>query len=425
MKGLYKKFIESTGVCTDTRKLKTGNIFFALKGPSFNGNEYAEKALKNGASFAVIDEKKIQRNQQYILVEDVLNSLQALAQYHRAQLKIPIIAITGSNGKTTTKELMHAVLKTTFKTFATQGNLNNHIGVPLSLLSIHEKHEIAIIEMGANHQGEIAAYCAWTSPKFGLITNIGSAHLEGFGGIEGVIKGKTELYTSLVHNNGLVFYHEDDDLIKEKSKMIAQRLSYGKSNSADYSFKVLNENPTVKISFQHIEITSNLTGGYNATNIMAAAAVGAYFGVSTENIKTGIESYFPDNNRSQIVEKNGVKFIMDAYNANPTSMRAALESFAKMNVPQKMVIMGDMFELGPTSAEEHSSILKKSVELGFDKIIAVGQKFSEHQENFDIQFFPNTESLKQWFQVQNFDNYTILIKGSRGMKLESLLESHQ
>jgi UDP-N-acetylmuramoyl-tripeptide--D-alanyl-D-alanine ligase len=424
IKKLYSQFKHSTGVCTDTRNLEKGNLFFALKGPTFNGNEFAEKALNDGAKYAVIDDERYKKDERYILVEDVLSTLQELAKYHRKQLKIPIICITGSNGKTTTKELLATVLKTTFKTFATQGNLNNHIGVPLSLLSIKKEHEIAIIEMGASHQGEIAAYCAWALPQIGLITNIGSAHLEGFGGIEGVIKGKTELYQSLANNKGLVFYHEDDDIIREKSKMIPKRISYGKNKNADYSFKVLKENPTVKISFQDVEITSNLTGAYNATNIMVAAAVGAHFGVSNENIKKGIESYFPDNNRSQIIEKNGVKYIMDAYNANPTSMQAALESFAKMNAPQKMVIMGDMFELGSSSSKEHLHILEVANTLGFDKIIAVGEHFSAHQENFDIQFFSNTESLKTWFQNQKLEDYNILIKGSRGMKLESLLESH-
>lgn len=419
---LYDLFIKSTGVCTDTRKLIDGNIFFALKGPSFNGNEYAERALENGASFAVIDEERFKKNEQYILVDDVLSSLQELAKFHREQFNIPIIAITGSNGKTTTKELMAAVLKTTFNIFATEGNLNNHIGVPLSLLSIKKEHKMAIIEMGANHQGEIAAYCQWVLPNFGLITNIGSAHLEGFGGIEGVIKGKTELYKSLSQNKGLVFYNEDDALLKKESEIIEKRISYGKSDTANYSFQVLEENPTVKILFQDVEIQSNLTGGYNATNIMVAVTIGAHFGVPKKNIKKGIENYFPDNNRSQIIEKDNVKYIMDAYNANPTSMRAALESFAKMDVSKKMIIIGDMFELGTKSNDEHLRILELTNSLNFDKIITVGEKFATHKEKFNFQFLPNVQKVKNWLQLQNLKGYTILVKGSRGMKLEGILE---
>lgn len=420
---LYDLFIKSTGICTDTRKLIDGNIFFALKGPSFNGNEYAERALENGASFAVIDEKEFKKNSKYILVDDVLFSLQELSKYHRKQLNIPIVAITGSNGKTTTKELMAAVLKTSFKTFATEGNLNNHIGVPLSLLSIKKEHEIAIIEMGANHQGEIAAYCQWVLPKFGLITNIGSAHLEGFGGIEGVIKGKTELYKALAKNDGLAFYNGDDNLLNEKSKIINQRISYGLNSTADYTFKLISENPFVKIAFKNEEIASNLTGGYNATNIMVAATIGTHFGVSSKDIKKGIENYFPDNNRSQIIEKNDIKYIMDAYNANPTSMQAALESFSKMDASKKMIIIGDMFELGASSDDEHLRILELVNSLSFDKILAVGEKFAMHMQKFNFQFLPNTQEVKNWLQLQNLKDYTILVKGSRGMKLEGVLEN--
>lgn len=423
-KGLYQLFVQSSGVCTDSRKLKKRNLFFALKGSSFNGNEYAEKAIENGASFAIIDEIKFKKNSQYLLVDDVLTSLQELAKHHRKQFDIPIIAITGSNGKTTTKELMAAVLKTTFNIFATEGNFNNHIGVPLSLLSIKKNHEMAIIEMGANHQGEIAAYCEWTLPNFGLITNIGSAHLEGFGGIEGVIKGKTELYKGLIENKGLVFYNADDRLLTEKSKVVHQKISYGLSSKADYTFKLISENPFVKIAFKDEEIASNLTGGYNATNIMAAVAVGAHFGVSNENIKRGIENYIPDNNRSQIIEKNGVKYIMDAYNANPTSMQAALESFSKMDASKKMIVIGDMFELGARSDDEHLSILELANSFNFDTVIAVGEKFAIHKEKFNFQFLENVQKVRNWLQLQNLKDYTVLVKGSRGMKLEGVLENN-
>lgn len=418
---LYNIFLKSTGVCTDTRKLQKDNLFFALKGPSFNGNEFAEKALKDGAAYAVIDEEKFKKDERFILVKEVLTALQALAKYHRQQLDIPIIAITGSNGKTTTKELTQAVLKTTFKTFATQGNLNNHIGVPLSLLSIKKEHEIAIIEMGANHQGEIAAYCEWVIPKFGLINNIGSAHLEGFGGIEGVIKGKTELYKSLAKNKGLVFYNEDDALLKEKSKLIKERVSYGTKKTADYTFDLISESPFVKIAFHGVEISSNLTGGYNFSNLMVAATIGAHFGVSIENIKKGIENYFPDNNRSQILEKDGVKYILDAYNANPTSMQAALESFAKMEAVKKMIIIGDMYELGRESEQAHQKILLLAKDLSFDKVLVVGNLFRKHRENFEFTFLNSANEAKEWLRNQNLKDYTILVKGSRGVKLETIL----
>lgn len=418
---LYNIFLKSTGVCTDTRKLQKDNLFFALKGPSFNGNEFAEKALNNGAAYAVIDEEKFKKDERFILVKDVLTALQALAKHHRQQLDIPIIAITGSNGKTTTKELTQAVLKTTFKTFATDGNLNNHIGVPLSLLSINKQHEIAIIEMGANHQGEIAAYCEWVMPKFGLINNIGSAHLEGFGGIEGVIKGKTELYKSLEKNKGLVFYNEDDALLKEKSKLIKERVSYGTKKTADYTFNFISENPFVKIAFSGVEISSNLTGGYNFSNLMVAVAIGVHFGVSIENIKKGIENYFPDNNRSQILEKDGVKYILDAYNANPTSMQAALESFAKMEASKKMIIIGDMYELGSESEQAHQKILQLIKDLSFDKVLVVGNLFSKHRENFEFTFLNSANEAKEWLRNQNLKDCTILVKGSRGVKLETIL----
>jgi UDP-N-acetylmuramoyl-tripeptide--D-alanyl-D-alanine ligase len=416
---LYPIFLKSSGISTDTRKIEAGNIFFALKGPSFNGNMFAEKALESGASHAVIDEKEFQTDERFILVDDVLNTLQQLAKHHRQQLTIPIIAITGSNGKTTTKELTHAVLSTKFNTFATHGNLNNHIGVPLSLLSISSVHEMAIIEMGANHQGEIASYCEWALPDFGMINNIGSAHLEGFGGIEGVIKGKTELYKSLAQNNGTVFYNADDALLEEKSKIIKTRISYGTNTNANYSFELIAESPFVKIKMQGTEIASNLTGTYNFPNLMAAAAIGAYFGLSVNEIKQGIESYVPANNRSQIVEKNGTKYIMDAYNANPTSMEAALRSFATLQATKKMIVIGDMFELGETSSSEHLRILQLAAEMTFDKVIAVGEKFGEHQHLFPFTFLKDASAVKEFLQRNQTEGYTILVKGSRGMKLET------
>lgn len=419
---LYEAFLNSTGISTDTRNVSEGNLFFALKGPTFNGNQFAERALSAGAKFAVIDEAQFKKDDRYFLVEDVLSTLQALAKFHREKLNIPIIAITGSNGKTTTKELANAVLSTKFNTFATFGNLNNHIGVPLSLLSINAKHEIAIIEMGANHQGEIAAYCQWALPNFGLINNIGEAHLEGFGGIEGVIKGKTELYTSLKNAKGTVFFNVDDALLTEKSSGIENKVSYGLNPNATHTFKVLQETPFVSVQMGETEIKSNLTGSYNIPNIMVACAIGKHFGLTEVQIKEGIEGYFPANNRSQILEKNGVKYIMDAYNANPTSMEAALQSFSKLQTIHKIVILGDMFEVGETTHIAHQKILQTVEKLGFEKAILVGKFFSEHKQNFPFNFFENAQDTKAYLNQLSLENSTILVKGSRAMKLETVVE---
>lgn len=418
---LYQLFLKSTGISTDTRKIKKGNIFFALKGPSFNANLFAEKALEGGASYAVIDESAFKKDDRFLLVKNVLETLQALAKHHRLQLNIPIIAITGSNGKTTTKELTNAVLSAAYQTFATQGNLNNHIGVPLSLLSITKEHQMAIIEMGANHQGEIASYCQWALPDFGLINNIGSAHLEGFGGIEGVIKGKTELYKSLSENGGTVFYNADDALLSEKSQIIPKRISYGQNPNADYVFEVVAETPFVSIKMDDTTINSNLTGSYNIPNIMVAATIGAHFGLTAQQIKSGIEGYVPDNNRSQIVEKNGARYIMDAYNANPTSMDAALRSFQVLEAEKKLVIMGDMFELGELSQTEHERILQITKELGFSEVMAIGKFFNAQKSNFNFTFFENATDAKEYFNSLDLKGYTILVKGSRGMKLEEIV----
>lgn len=418
---LYQLFLQSTGISTDTRKIQKGNIFFALKGPSFNGNQFAEKALEAGASYAVIDESAFKKDDRFILAENVLETLQALAKHHRLQLNIPIIAITGSNGKTTTKELTNAVLSTSYHTFATQGNLNNHIGVPLSLLSITKDHQMAIIEMGANHQGEIASYCQWALPDYGLINNIGSAHLEGFGGIEGVIKGKTELYKSLAENGGTVFYNADDALLSEKSKIISKRISYGKNPNADYVFEVVAESPFVSIKMSNTTINSNLTGSYNLPNMMVAAAIGAHFGLTAQQVKSGIEGYVPENNRSQIVEKNGARYIMDAYNANPTSMEAALRSFQVLEAEKKLVIMGDMFELGELSYSEHQRILQLTKDLGLSEVMAIGKYFNAQKSNFNFTFFENATDAKEYFNSLDLKGYTILVKGSRGMKLEEVV----
>lgn len=419
---IHALFLESTGVCTDTRVLQEKQLFFALKGDNFNGNRYAQNALEAGASYAIIDEEAFDKGAQYILVDDVLTSLQELASYHRDYVGTSIIAITGSNGKTTTKELLHAALAPKYKVFATKGNFNNHIGVPLSLLSITKAHELAIIEMGANHQKEIESYCVWTRPNFGLITNCGKAHLEGFGGIQGVIKGKTELYEAIEKNDGKVFYNSDDKVLSEQSAhKVRQRLSYGTNEMADYPYRLDTTEDFVKVLFDGVEIQSNLVGQYNGSNLAAALAIGKYFDVPVADMKKSIEAYHPDNNRSQISQHGSNQVVLDAYNANPTSMIAALENFERFKAAKKGVFLGDMFEVGETSAEEHAHIVSLLESLNFDFCVLVGKHFYEHK-NANFHFFEETEEAKSWFNTQDFHGYTFLIKGSRGMKMEGLLE---
>ena len=334
---IYQLFKSSTGVCTDTRNVKPGQLFFALKGENFNGNLYAEKALEIGALFSIVDEKSGE-NERLVLVEDVLTTLQHLAAYHRNQLAIPILAITGSNGKTTSKELILQVLSKKYRTIATNGNLNNHIGVPLSLLSINTDTEIAIIEMGANHQGEIASYCEWTRPTAGLITNIGLAHLEGFGGPEGVKKGKSELYTAVVKNKGTLFVNADDEVLQELVSTYKNIFTYGSHSEANVYGGIVDTNESLlTIEWQNTKIKSQLVGEYNLMNIMSAIALGVYFKVDEKDIQEGISAYQPDNNRSQIMVKGSNKIIMDAYNANPSSLKLAIENFGNSNQQKKNV----------------------------------------------------------------------------------------
>ena len=426
MNDLYSQFLESTGVATDTRAIEEGNIFFALKGDSFNGNRFADKALELGALFVVIDEKEYVTSERYILVEDVLKTLQELAAHHRSMFKIPVIGITGTNGKTTTKELINTVLSTKFNVFATKGNFNNHIGVPLSLLSITKETEIAIIEMGANHVGEIADYCKWVKPTLGLITNIGSAHLEGFGSFENIITAKTELYTELKENNKIIFFNDDDELVKSLVNDYEFRISYGNKESVDTRVKVLNSFPTVQLTLVEEDlvkerIRTNLFGEYNVSNISAALAIGSYFDISFELMKSGLEGYIPKNNRSEIREVGTNLVILDAYNANPTSVKAAVDSFSKLLGAQKVVMIGDMFELGKDSLKLHQEIVDFVCSSNFEKTIFVGKDFSQCTADNAI-FFETTEKLKQWFINEKMQASIILIKGSRGMKMESIID---
>jgi len=411
---LYKQ-IAGRQIITDTRKIVDNSIFFALKGENFNGNKFAEEALKKGAAFAVIDENKYKTSNKTLLVNDVLKTLQKLATYHRQQLKIPIIALTGSNGKTTTKELIKAVLSQKFKVCATVGNFNNHIGVPLTLLSMTKNTDIGIVEMGANHPGEIAFLCQLAEPNFGYITNFGKAHLEGFGSIEGVIKAKSEMYEYLKKTKGYTFVNIDD-LIQKKQARGIQQFSY----DAD-EIKLLSANPFVEITYNKALIKSHLIGDYNYKNIAAAIAVGAHFKIETNKIKEAIESYKPTNNRSQIIKKGTLQVILDAYNANPTSMQLALENFKQLTTKPKFLVLGDMFELGKTSQKEHQAVIKILEKMPFEKAFVIGENFYKTKtHNKNIQKFKYFEEFKSDYKLPK--KGIILVKASRGMALERLLD---
>lgn len=421
---LYEKFLDSSGISTDTRKIEEGKIFFALKGENFNGNLFAHQALDKGAKLIVADEKHFADHDHILIVDDVLNTLQMLANHHRQQLSLKVIAIGGSNGKTTTKELISQVLGCAFKTFATKGNLNNHIGVPLTLLSIPVETEIAIIEMGANHIGETALLCTIVQPDFGLITNNGKDHLEGYGTIEGVRKGNGELYDFLRNNNGIAFVCADQSDLMESSTDI-KRITYGQHERADCRGKIAERFPFLEVEWmnENVVLTSNLIGQYNFDNMMAAVAVGHFFEVSPEMIREAIASYIPSNNRSQILKQGSNTFILDAYNANPSSMMAALENFRLMPVDNKIVILGDMLELGKVSSEEHKQIVEVVMKENFRKAIFVGEEFGNVLSGtFDEALHFNTvTALKDWFDQQHFSGYTFLLKGSRRIGLEKLV----
>ena len=412
---LYKLYSEYFLVDTDTRNIRKNTIFFALKGEKFNGNKFAEKSLELGANFAVVDEKKYQTNNKIILVDNVLETLQKLANYHRKQLNIPIIGLTGSNGKTTTKELINVVLSKKYNAAATKGNLNNHIGVPLTLLSMTSKNEIGIVEMGANHQKEIEFLSSICEPDFGYITNFGKAHLEGFGGIEGVIKGKSEIYTFLKENNKTVIVNPEDIIQIQKTKDI-ESIHFDTKN-----LHFIDATPFVKLSYKNIIIKSNLLGKYNYTNIAAAITIGTQFKVSKERIKEAIETYTPKNNRSQIIDSQTNKIILDAYNANPSSMKVALENFASLPEENKVIILGDMFELGKDSLTEHQAIVDLSNTLNFKKQYFIGENF--HQTKTNKLQFKTYKELEDYIKKNPLENQSILIKGSRGMRLERILNT--
>jgi len=422
---IYQFFSEHQVISTDSRQIQPGSIFFALKGESFNGNAYAEKALEQGASFAVIDEPEYASNDKFFVVSDVLTTLQELARYHRMQFTIPVIGITGSNGKTTTKELIHNVLATKYRTLATRGNLNNHIGVPLTLLGITPETEIAIIEMGANHPGEIDLLCRIAQPDYGLITNIGKAHLGGFGGFEGVIRTKTELSRFLSEHCGVMFLNNRDELLVNRINNV-DLIRFGAPPGNVILLNLISD-PFVKLEVQFpdrsvVLIESKLYGRYNANNILAAASIGQHFGISSDRIKMAIEAYQPANNRSQIMKTDRNILILDAYNANPSSMEAALSMFDETDYPEKTVILGDMLELGEESDHEHQQILKFIDHFKFQHVYLVGPVFTRLNTKRENACFQDCDLARMWLEHHKIENSTVLIKGSRGIGLEKLTD---
>ena len=418
---LYLLFLQSTGACTDTRTIGQGNIFVCLKGENFNGNKFAKDALDKGASFVIVDEKEYQLNEQCILVDDTLNTLQELAYFHRQKLNIPVIGITGTNGKTTTKELLFAVLSKKYNVSATKGNLNNHIGVPLTLLSINPLDaEIAIVEMGANHIGEIGELCEIAQPNYGIITNIGKAHLEGFKSIDGVIQTKKALYNAVKEKEGTLFVNANDELLMSLSKDI-NRVSYGITGNVKGELLADKLYLTFNLSDYSTEVQTQLTGNYNFANAMVAVAVGLHFGVAIEDIKAALESYKPENNRSQIIQKESKTIIIDAYNANPSSMQAAIDNLLQISAEHKAVLLGDMFELGDDSIAEHQKVVDMLKNTTIEHVYLLGDTFAKTNAD-DSWKYTDYDDLANVLKQQLPENVTILIKGSRSMKMERFLD---
>ncbi len=421
---LYKIFQANPFIQTDTRKLVPGGIFFALSGANFDGNQFAAQALDKGVAYAVVDNADFAVNERCIMVANVLSTLQELAHFHRTQLDIPFIAITGSNGKTTTKELIAAVLQTRYKTYATEGNLNNHIGVPLTLLKIKPDAEMAIIEMGANHQKEIEGYCAIAMPTHGLITNCGKAHIEGFGGEEGVRKGKGELYDYLRANGGSIFRNTDLEYLEPMTNGISKQVTYGSTNAEYIGKPMMNGvflNVAVLTSHSEALIESHLVGEYNFPNVMAAVAVGRHFGISIDDIKGAISAYNPDNSRSQWMQKGSNQIILDAYNANPTSMKAAIQNFDTSKLASKLLWIGGMKEMGSEEMNEHRELVALIAKYNWDNVILVGKEFAGLAGQY--QWFNTSAEAAASVKNNPPQNSAILIKGSRGSKMELMLEA--
>jgi len=426
---LYGIFKKHPVICTDTRNIAKDAVFFALKGGTFNGNSFADEALGKGAACVVIDEAQYKKDDRFIIVTNVLESLQHLANFHRRQLKCPVIAITGSNGKTTTKELISRVLAKKFRTHFTKGNLNNHIGVPLTILAAPADTQILVVEMGANHQKEIETLCAIAMPDFGIINNVGKAHLEGFGGFEGVKKGKGELYEFLALHHGCAFVNGDNPHLREmmKRKNVKRRIVYGTDDFFDCSGKLVEAFPFLKVEWkskrQQGTISTQLVGEYNFENILAAVCIGNYFEVGAAQINQAIESYNPDNSRSQVVRRGTNTILLDAYNANPASMEAALKNFAAMGGSHKIIFLGEMAELGAESSREHQHISELIRKYDFEKVILVGKNFSEFSSSIAAEYFSTSAEAAGWAKEMKIKDALILIKGSRSSRMEAVLEA--
>jgi UDP-N-acetylmuramoyl-tripeptide--D-alanyl-D-alanine ligase len=423
---LFTIFKESVGVSTDSRTIEKGQIFFALWGENYNGNKYVSEALSRGALCAVIDDPLFE-TENTILVDDCLFELQALAAHYRKQMKIPVLAITGTNGKTTLKELLAAILSKKLKVHFTQGNLNNHIGVPLTILSTPADTEMLIVEMGASHLGEIRTLCLIAKPDYGIITNIGNAHIEGFGSVDGVIKAKTELYEHLRRVNGIAFYNDKDPVLADKIfRLINKAVPLSDPTGIDLLIDPLPSDLNLKISLTYLHktynLSTNLFGSYNLENVRAAVGIGLFLGVDIKDIADAVENYQPANNRSQVKVTKSNTLICDSYNANPTSMRVALESFSAINAESKALILGDMLELGDKSAEEHLKVLNLIQTINADKVILVGPVFRKISSSYGFKVFSNVNDLIEYFRDEPLHGKTILIKGSRGMKLEKIYE---
>ena len=413
----YNHFIKANfNFITDSRKISSGCVFFALKGDNFNGNSFAIKALEQGASYAVVDEN-VGTDKRLILVDDVLTYMQELAHFHRKCFDIPVVGICGSNGKTTTKNLIYRVLAKKYKTHCTQGNFNNHIGVPITLLEMPQDAEVAIIELGTNSPGEIAELCSITNPNYGLITNIGKEHLEGFGTLEAVAKEESEIYHYLLKNKGTAFINVDDDWLSRMGRGLENKILFTK---ADCKIETLV--PTIQFSYKNVSFTSSLMGDYNLDNILTAIAIGEHLRVDLQYIRDGIAEYQPDNNRSQLIQKGTNTILLDAYNANPSSMQVAISNFAKMPQIQKVLILGDMFEMGPTANQEHDELLQWCTQFGFTKIYTLGDHFSAISVNSDISTPSSMEKLGEEIKTVDYQNTAFLIKGSRGMKMERVVD---
>lgn len=427
---LYSHFLNYPAISTDSRNIQPDSLFFALKGEHFNGNAYAADALEKGARYAVIDEPEYRKDERFLLVDDALTALQGLARYHRSQLRIPFIGITGTNGKTTTKELIHAVLSQRFRTYATKGNLNNHIGVPLTVLSVTQQTEMAIVEMGANHPGEIAFLCSIAAPTHGLITNVGKAHLEGFGSFEGVKKTKGELYDYLAAHDGTLFLQHDNPLLREMAEKrgIGRTVTYGYSSGNDVMGELHGANPLLEVEW-HTKgnvglhrVNTQLTGTYNTENILAAICIGLHFGMNAEIINKGIAGYAPANNRSQLTKTARNTVIRDYYNANASSMAAALENLRLLEAGKKVAILGDMFEMGDDSHEEHGKVVRQALSLGASRIIFVGEAFGRHRCE-GAEFYRTTEEAKVMLAKHSIADALVLLKASRGMAFEQLADN--